>query len=505
MYRRRYLEAVLDAASRADHLVVTGDVTNLALEGEYREACRLFDRRSGTAEISIVPGNHDLYLPSIGREGRFERHFGSFVRSDLPELGVDVAGGCLPVRQAARTGRHHRAVERRSAASVHRRRLPGSWPTPGLGSDPRAPGGGETGPGHPGPPSTGRLAEPPSPTARRTGRRRFPPARPGHAEPWARALWTSPRSRALPLRCSRRRLRERGSARSSGRLDSRRVQPLRARRRRCRGHGGACGRCGHRRAAPDRGRDAAGVHMNYRRVLLLADLEAGAGTAIDVIRRVAPMLDLLLIVARFPASGIAWFSAQAPADLNVAATESLDALRSAARSAAGSVEIRVEPDIDAQRSRRHRRSSRDRPARHPLPAGDRRGAQAAIAGRALGRGRHGRQRSDREHPLRRLSASARGVRSGDSSATTRRPTFASPRSSTASSPTSRRSCRSPESRLAWNRSPVRRRGSSTSSWWPVCQPPSWRRGSGGRRSSSFLRSRAVGRRAGRHGRGGRGR
>ena len=96
VHRRRLLEAVLDAASSADHLVVTGDVTNLALEGEYREARRLFDRRAGPAEISVIPGNHDLYLPSISREGRFERHFGSFVRSDLPHLSVAVAAGAFP-------------------------------------------------------------------------------------------------------------------------------------------------------------------------------------------------------------------------------------------------------------------------------------------------------------------------------------------------------------------------------------------------------------------------
>lgn len=96
VHRRRYLEAVLDAASRADHLVVTGDVTNLGLESEYREARRLFDRHAGPGHISVVPGNHDLYLPSISREGRFERHFGSFVRSDLPELGVGVAAGTYP-------------------------------------------------------------------------------------------------------------------------------------------------------------------------------------------------------------------------------------------------------------------------------------------------------------------------------------------------------------------------------------------------------------------------
>ena len=88
--------------------------------------------------------------------------------------------------------------------------------------------------------------------------------------------------------------------------------------------------------------------MNYRRVLLLTDLEAEADAAVDVIRRVAPGAEFLLVVARFPASGIAWLSAQAPADLSGAATQRLDALRRSAGSAAGSVEIRVEPDIDAQ-------------------------------------------------------------------------------------------------------------------------------------------------------------
>ena len=96
VYRRRYLEAVLAAASLADHLVITGDVTNLALEGEYREARRLFENRAGGAEISIVPGNHDLYLSSISREGRFERYFGSFLGSDLPDLRVRVAAGAFP-------------------------------------------------------------------------------------------------------------------------------------------------------------------------------------------------------------------------------------------------------------------------------------------------------------------------------------------------------------------------------------------------------------------------
>ena len=99
VFRRRYLEAVLDAASRADHVVITGDVTNLALDGEYREALRLLERRAGAAEVTIVPGNHDLYLPSIRRERRFQHYFGPFVGSDLPELAVEVAAGAYPFVQ----------------------------------------------------------------------------------------------------------------------------------------------------------------------------------------------------------------------------------------------------------------------------------------------------------------------------------------------------------------------------------------------------------------------
>lgn len=70
VFRRRHLEAVLNAASRADHVVITGDVTNLALDGEYREAVRLLDRRAGAAEVTIVPGNHDLYLSSMDASRR---------------------------------------------------------------------------------------------------------------------------------------------------------------------------------------------------------------------------------------------------------------------------------------------------------------------------------------------------------------------------------------------------------------------------------------------------
>ena len=87
--------------------------------------------------------------------------------------------------------------------------------------------------------------------------------------------------------------------------------------------------------------------MNFRRVLLLLDVESDVGPAIDLIRRLAPDADLLWIVARVPAGRVAWFSSQAPADLNAAATSWLEGVRSAASGAARSVDVRVEPEIHA--------------------------------------------------------------------------------------------------------------------------------------------------------------
>jgi 3',5'-cyclic AMP phosphodiesterase CpdA len=97
VYRREYLLPVLaEAARSADQVVVTGDITNLSLEGEYEEACRLLGELTRTTEVTVVPGNHDIYLPAIHHERRFPHHFASFFRSDLPELGLDLPAGHFP-------------------------------------------------------------------------------------------------------------------------------------------------------------------------------------------------------------------------------------------------------------------------------------------------------------------------------------------------------------------------------------------------------------------------
>jgi 3',5'-cyclic AMP phosphodiesterase CpdA len=97
VHRREYLLAVLaSVAAGADHVVVTGDITNLALESEYEEALALLDGVSRSVEVTVVPGNHDIYLPSIGRERRFPHHFRRFVQSDLPDLALDLPAGPYP-------------------------------------------------------------------------------------------------------------------------------------------------------------------------------------------------------------------------------------------------------------------------------------------------------------------------------------------------------------------------------------------------------------------------
>jgi 3',5'-cyclic AMP phosphodiesterase CpdA len=97
VHQRDYLLSVLETAARqSDHLVVTGDITNLSLEHEYEEARALLASAARLTEVTVVPGNHDIYLPSTHAERRFAHHFSAFLQSDLPELARDLPAGPFP-------------------------------------------------------------------------------------------------------------------------------------------------------------------------------------------------------------------------------------------------------------------------------------------------------------------------------------------------------------------------------------------------------------------------
>lgn len=66
---RHHKEGVVDMiveavrAAAPDHLAVTGDLVNLALDAEIRKARAWLDGIGAPEAVSVVPGNHDAYVP----------------------------------------------------------------------------------------------------------------------------------------------------------------------------------------------------------------------------------------------------------------------------------------------------------------------------------------------------------------------------------------------------------------------------------------------------------
>ena len=50
------------AAARFDHIAVTGDLVNFSLPEEYRRARHWLDAIGSTRDVTVVPGNHDVYV-----------------------------------------------------------------------------------------------------------------------------------------------------------------------------------------------------------------------------------------------------------------------------------------------------------------------------------------------------------------------------------------------------------------------------------------------------------
>jgi 3',5'-cyclic AMP phosphodiesterase CpdA len=76
----------LDVREQApDHLAVTGDLSNISLQGEWRAALAWLDMSGVPPErVSVIPGNHDAYVESVVASRAFERLFAPYMASDLP-------------------------------------------------------------------------------------------------------------------------------------------------------------------------------------------------------------------------------------------------------------------------------------------------------------------------------------------------------------------------------------------------------------------------------------
>ena len=99
-HRPAHVRAVAREIARAkvDHVVITGDLTNLALEQEFVAVRELLEEHLGLDphQISAVPGNHDLYTRGAMRDQRFTKYFHDYVASDLPDLCADIPLGRFP-------------------------------------------------------------------------------------------------------------------------------------------------------------------------------------------------------------------------------------------------------------------------------------------------------------------------------------------------------------------------------------------------------------------------
>lgn len=85
-HKMELLEVLRDdlAAQAVDHLALTGDLSNLSLEGEWREALRWLAAYGAPAHaVTVIPGNHDAYVQPVVTARRFEQMFAAFQGSDV--------------------------------------------------------------------------------------------------------------------------------------------------------------------------------------------------------------------------------------------------------------------------------------------------------------------------------------------------------------------------------------------------------------------------------------
>lgn len=108
-------------AGDIDHVILTGDLTNLALESEFAAARRIVERIGPPSFVTLIPGNHDLYTRGSLRHHRFERTFSDY----LVDEGDDH-------HSALTRGRLHYPFVRTPAPHVRIYGLSSAIPTPPL-------------------------------------------------------------------------------------------------------------------------------------------------------------------------------------------------------------------------------------------------------------------------------------------------------------------------------------------------------------------------------------
>jgi 3',5'-cyclic AMP phosphodiesterase CpdA len=89
IHRRETLDLVTRdvKAIPPDHIAVTGDLVNLSLPAEYMQARAWLDALGSPANVTVIPGNHDTYVPRTRRGPA--QYWNDYMRGDdAAEAGV---------------------------------------------------------------------------------------------------------------------------------------------------------------------------------------------------------------------------------------------------------------------------------------------------------------------------------------------------------------------------------------------------------------------------------
>jgi 3',5'-cyclic AMP phosphodiesterase CpdA len=91
IHRRDVLDAIVAdmQAQRPDHIAITGDLVNLALEAEFAPARAWLASVGAPDRVTVVPGNHDAYVRAT--QHRFAEAFADFMRGDVGAAGDRVS------------------------------------------------------------------------------------------------------------------------------------------------------------------------------------------------------------------------------------------------------------------------------------------------------------------------------------------------------------------------------------------------------------------------------
>jgi len=161
VHRAEALDAIVAdlRAQVPDHIAVTGDLVNIALPAEFTHALAWLRGLGEPADVSVIPGNHDAYVPQWGGDGfrlwadymrpdargagfldKSEARF-PYVRvfGDVALVGTSTARATAPFMAAGRLGRAQiirleATLEALGAAGLTRVLLIHHPPLPGMAS-----------------------------------------------------------------------------------------------------------------------------------------------------------------------------------------------------------------------------------------------------------------------------------------------------------------------------------------------------------------------------------